>query len=110
MSTSWQTTAKTAVKRLIAERIKAFALATAILLLLGVVGLLADGYDLVLFCILALQGAIAAYLLTAPASPNQAASDVQAIVDQATARTLSDLSRTRQSILDAVADVSPRTP
>lgn len=108
-STTWQATAKTAVKRLIAERTKAFAAASGVLLLLGLIGLLADEYDLVLFCILVMQAAIAGYLLTAPAPQHKAATDVQSVVDQATARTLSDLSRTRQSILDAVAEIDART-
>lgn len=108
-STQWQAQAKTAVKRLIAERTKALAAITGALLLLGVIGLLADQYDLVLFCILALQGAIAGYLVTAPSPTSQSTVDVQSVVDQASARTLSDLSRTRQSILDAVAELDART-
>ncbi|NRQ49527.1 hypothetical protein [Aeromicrobium stalagmiti] len=109
MSSTWQGTAKTSVRRLVAERTKVLAGATAVLLVLGVIGLLADEYDLVLFCILLLQAAIAGYLVTAPAPQvSTASTDVQAAVDQASTRTLSDISRARQSILDAIAELDAK--
>ncbi|AWB91131.1 hypothetical protein [Aeromicrobium chenweiae] len=109
MSSTWQDTAKSYVRRLVAERTKALAVATAVLLVLGVIGLLADEYDLVLFSILLLQGAIAGYLVTAPAQQPGATGDVRAAVDQSSARTLADLSRARQSILDAIAELDAKT-
>ncbi|MRJ75234.1 hypothetical protein GEV29_01655 [Aeromicrobium sp. SMF47] len=109
MSSTWQGTAKSYARRLVAERTKALALATAILLVVGVVGLLADEYDLVLFAILLLQGAIAGYLVTAPAQQPGVTTEVRTAVDQSSARTLADLSRARQSILDAIAELDART-
>ena len=108
MSSTWQGTAKSYARRLVAERTKVLALATVVLLVVGVIALLADEYDLVLFTILLLQAAIAGYLVTAPAPQTTVTTDVQAVVDHASTRTLSDLSRARQSILDAIAELDAK--
>jgi len=108
MST-WPGTARSLVRRLVAERTLVLALATGILVVVGVIALITDSYDLVLLCILALQAAIAGYLLTAPDARGGGGGDdpgTRAAVDRASARTLADLAQTRQSILDAIAQQS----
>lgn len=102
MST-WQGTARTLVRRLIAERTLALAGATGILVVIGVIATIADAYALALLCILALQATIAGYLLTAPEP--RGGGDSQGSVDRASARTLADLAHTRQTILDAIAEL-----
>lgn len=108
MST-WQGTARSAVRRLIAERTIVLAAATGILVVIGVVATIADEYDLALLCILALQATIAGYLLTSPDGRGADTSDAKAAVDRASARTLADLAHTRQSVLDAIAEMDSRT-
>lgn len=109
MST-WQTTARTLARRLIAERTLVLAGATAILVVIGVIATIADGYDLTLLCILALQATIVGYLLTSPEDVaghgGAADGDLRAAVDRSSARTLADLAHARQSILDAIAQTS----
>lgn len=103
MST-WQGTARTLVRRLIAERTLVLAGATAILVVIGLIASIADGYDLMLLCILALQAVIIAYLLTSDERPGASdGGDVRGAVDRSSARVLADLAQARQSILDAIA-------
>ncbi|MCL3817499.1 hypothetical protein [Aeromicrobium wangtongii] len=108
MST-WQSTARSLARRLLAERALVLAGATALFVVVGVIALIADSYDLVLLCILALQATIAAYLLTAP-DPVAATDDAKtrAAIDRASARTLTDLAHARQSILDAIAEIDTK--
>jgi hypothetical protein len=108
---NWQTTARSLAGRLVAERTIALGGATVIFVLVGVIALITDSYDLVLLCILALQATIAGYLLTAP-DPVAATDDakVRAAIDRASARTLTDVAHARQSILDAIAEIDPKTP
>ena len=112
MST-WQRTAKTLVRRLIAERTLVLVAATTVLVVIGVIGTIARGYDLTLLCILALQATIVAYLLTSPgeeagASGTGTVDELQATVDRSSARTLTDLAHARQSILDAIAELEAK--
>lgn len=108
MST-WQVTARTTVRRLIEKRTLVLAGATGILVVIGVIATLADNFDLALLCILALQATIAGYLLTSPETTEASAPDATAAVDRASARTLADIAHARQSILDAIAEIDPRT-
>jgi hypothetical protein len=105
---SWQGSARSLVRRLVAERTLVLAGATAILVVIGAIATIADSYGLTLLCVLALQATIAGYLLTSPdgrgTSTGDARGDAQA-VDRASARTLADLAHTRQSILDAIAEL-----
>lgn len=103
--------ARTIAHRLIAERTLVLASATAVLVAVGVIGTIADEYGLVLLCILALQATIAGYLLTAPET-RRGGGDSQAAIDRASARTLTDLAHTRQTILDAIAQMesAPNDP
>lgn len=105
MST-WQGTARSIARRLVAERTLALAGATAVLVVIGVIATIADAYDLALLCILALQATIAGYLLTAPEP--RGGGDTQGAVDRSSARTLADLAHTRQTILDAIAEIDSR--
>ena len=102
-----QATARSLVRRLVAERTLVLALATAVLVVVGVIALLTDSYDLVLLSILALQAAIAGYLLTAPDATTNGATEAgtRAAIDRASVRTLADLAHARQSILDAIAQL-----
>lgn len=106
MST-WQGTARSLLRRLIAERTLVLALATGILVVVGVIAVIADSYDLVLLCILALQATIAGYLLTAPDAGGGDDAGTRAAVDRASARTLADLAQTRQAVLDAISQTHP---
>jgi tetrahydromethanopterin S-methyltransferase subunit C len=108
MSTS-QGTARSIVRRLIAERTTALIGATAVLVVLGLIAVLTDEYDLALVCVLVLQAAIAGFLVTAPEAAAAPAGNAQDAVDRASARTLADLAHTRQSILDAIAELDSRT-
>lgn len=110
MST-WQTTARSLARRLVAERTLVLAGATAVLVVVGLIALATDSHELVLLCILAMQATIAGYLVTAP-DPAAAADDAKtrAAIDRASARTLADLAHARQSILDAIAEIDPKTP
>ncbi len=105
---STQDTARSIVRRLIAERTTALVVATAVLVVLGLIGALVDAYGLTLACILVLQAAIAGYLVTAPESGSETGT-AQAAVDRSSARTLADIAHARQSILDAIAEIDPRT-
>lgn len=105
---STQDTARSIVRRLIAERTKVLAAATAVLVVLGLMALLADSHGLAFACILLLQAAIAGYLVTTPEARNETGT-AQAAVDRASARTLADIAHARQSILDAIAEIDPRT-
>ncbi|MET0447557.1 MAG: hypothetical protein ABW004_04100 [Aeromicrobium sp.] len=108
---SAQATARSVVRRLIAERTAVLAIATAVLVVLGLIAVLTDEYDLALVCVLFLQAVIAGYLVTAPesgAAPSGTGS-AQAAVDRASARTLADIAHARQSILDAIAELDART-
>lgn len=105
---STQDTARSIVRRLIAERTKVLAGATAVLVVLGLLGLLTDSYGFAFACILLLQAAIAGYLVTTPEARHETGT-AQAAVDRASARTLADIAHARQSILDAIAEIDPRT-
>jgi hypothetical protein len=111
MST-WQRTARSLLRRLIAERTLVLVGATAILVVIGVIATIADEYDLSLLCILALQATIVGYLLTSPGeeagSAGGTVDDLRAAVDRSSARMLSDLAHTRQSILDAIAQIEAK--
>lgn len=104
---STQDTARSIVRRLVAERTKVLALATVILVVVGLLALIADSCGLAFACILLLQGAIAGYLLTAPEGRTETGT-AEAAVDRASARTLADIAHARQSILDAIAEIDPR--
>jgi hypothetical protein len=107
---STQTSAKAIVRRLIAQRTLVLAVATAVLVVLGLIAVLTDEYDLALVCVLFLQAVIAGYLVTAPesgAAPT-GATNAQAAVDRASARTLADIAHARQSILDAIAELDAK--
>jgi len=108
MST-WQDTARSIVRRLVAERTLVLALATGVLVVVGVIAIITDSYDLVLLCILALQATIAGYLLTAP-DPRGRGDDTatRAAIDRASARTLADLAHARQDVLDAIGQIDPQ--
>lgn len=105
---STQDTARSIVRRLIADRTKVLAGATAVLVVLGLLALIADAHGLALACILLLQATIAGYLVTTPEPRNETGA-AQAAVDRASARTLADIAHARQSILDAIAEIDPRT-
>ena len=111
MST-WQRTARSLVRRLIAERTLVLVIATAVLVVIGVIATIADEYDLSLLCILALQATIVGYLLTSPGEEAGSAvgnvDALQAAVDRSSARTLTDLAHARQSILDAIAELEAK--
>jgi hypothetical protein len=104
---STQTSAKAIVRRLIAQRTLVLAVATAVLVVLGLIAVLTDEYDLALVCILFLQAVITGYLVTAPESgaATTGTTHAQAAVDRASARTLADIAHARQSILDAIAEL-----
>jgi hypothetical protein len=108
MST-WQRTARSLVRRLIAERTLVLVGATAVLVVIGVIATIADEYELSLLCILALQATIVGYLLTSPgeeaASTGGGVDELRAAVERSSARTLGDLAHARQSILDAIAEL-----
>lgn len=108
---STQATARSIVRRLIAERTAVLAIATAVLVVLGLIAVLTDEYDLALVCVLFLQAVIAGYLVTAPESGGGTAGtgNAQAAVDRSSARTLADIAHARQSILDAIAELDART-
>ncbi|MFC5676171.1 hypothetical protein [Aeromicrobium endophyticum] len=114
MST-WQRTARSLVRRLIAERTLVLVIATAVLVVIGVIATIADEYDLSLLCILALQATIVGYLLTSPGEEAGAAGtktgtvdELRDAVDRSSARTLTDLAHARQSILDAIAELEAK--
>jgi hypothetical protein len=107
-----QSNVKAIVRRVVAERTMVLAVATAVLVVLGLIAVLTDEYDLALVCILFLQAVIAGYLVTAPesgAAATSGAGNAQAAVDRASARTLADIAHARQSILDAIAELDART-
>jgi NAD/NADP transhydrogenase beta subunit len=104
MST-WQGTARSLVRRLVGERTLVLALATVILVVVGVIAVITDAYELVLLCILTLQATIVGYLLTAPDAGSSDDAATRAALDRASARTLADLAHARQSILDAIAQL-----
>jgi hypothetical protein len=112
MST-WQRTARSLVRRLIAERTLVLVIATAVLVVIGVIATIADQYELSLLCILALQATIVGYLLTSPGEEAGSAAgtvdDLRAAVDRSSARTLTDLAHARQSILDAIAELEAKS-
>lgn len=105
---SKQDTARSIVRRLIAERTKVLALAAAILVVIGLLAVIADSYGLAFSCILLLQAAIAGYLVTTPEARTETGT-AQAAIDRSSARTLADIAHARQSILDAIAEIDPRT-
>ncbi|MET0819942.1 MAG: hypothetical protein ABWY58_03180 [Aeromicrobium sp.] len=114
MST-WQRTARSLVRRLISERTLVLVIATAVLVVIGVIATIADEYDLSLLCILALQATIVGYLLTSPGEEAGAAGttagtvdELRDAVDRSSARTLTDLAHARQSILDAIAELEAK--
>lgn len=104
MST-WQRSARSVARHLVAERTLVVALATGILVVVGVIGVLTDSFNLVLLCILVLQATIVSYLITAPDATKTDDAGTRAAVDRASARTLADLAQTRQSVLDAIAQL-----
>ena len=112
MST-WQRTARSLVRRLIAERTLVLVIATAVLVVIGVIATIADEYDLSLLCILALQATIVGYLLTSPGEEAGTSvgnvDELRAAVDRSSARTLTDLAHARQSILDAIAELEAKS-
>lgn len=105
---STQDTARSIARRLVAERTKVLAIATGVLVVLGLISVLADWYDLVLVCVLLLQAAIAGYLVTAPESGAAAGGTAQAAIERASVRTVADIAHARQSILDAIAELDAR--
>lgn len=107
---STQATVRSIARRLIAERTAVLAIATVVLVVLGLIAVLTDEYDLALVCILFLQAVIAGYLVTAPESAAAPTGTAQAAVDRSSARTLADIAHARQSILDAIAELDARTP
>lgn len=111
MST-WQRTARSLVRRLIAERTVVLVIATAVLVVIGVIATIADQYELSLLCILALQATIVGYLLTSPGEEAGSAvgtvDELRAAVDRSSTRTLTDLAHARQSILDAIAELEAK--
>jgi hypothetical protein len=108
---NWQAASRSLVRRLVAEQKMALAAATGIFVVIGLIALLTDTYEIALLCILLLQAAIAAYLVTAPtASSGDDGAAAQAAIDRASARTLTDLAHARQSILDAIAEIDAKTP
>jgi hypothetical protein len=111
MST-WQRTARSLVRRLIAERTLVLVIATAALVVIGVIATIADQYELSLLCILALQATIVGYLLTSPGEEAGSAvgtvDELRDAVDRSSARTLTDLAHARQSILDAIAELEAK--
>ena len=112
MST-WQRRARSLVRRLIAERTLVLVGATAVLVVIGVIGTVFDGYDLTLLCVLALQAVIVGYLLTSPGEEagsvkTGSPDDLREAVDRSSARTLTDLAHARQSILDAIAQIEAK--
>lgn len=108
MSTS-QATARTIARRLIAQRTLVLAGATAVLVVVGLIGVLTDEYGLAIACVLLVQAAIAGYLLTSPEGGGTSSGGGQGSVDRASARTLADISHARQSILDAIAQLDAKT-
>lgn len=107
---NWQATSRSLLRRLVAERARVLAGATAVLVVVGVIALLADAHELVLLCVLLLQAAIAGYLVTAPAVSTVDDAAARAAIDRSSARTLTDLAHARQSILDAIAELDAKTP
>jgi hypothetical protein len=111
MST-WQRTARSLVRRLISERTLVLVIATAVLVVIGIIATIADEYHLSLLCILALQATIVGYLLTSPGEEAGSAvgnvDELRAALDRSSARTLTDLAHARQSILDAIADLEAK--
>lgn len=109
MST-WQGTARKLARRLVLDdRNIVLAGAAGILVVVGVIATIVDGYAVVLLCILALQAVIVAHLLTAPQpAAGDTARTAQAAVDRSSARTLADIAHARQSILDAIAQLDSK--
>lgn len=104
-----QSNVRAVVRKVIAERTTVLAIATAVLVVLGLIAVLTDEYDLALVCILFLQAAIAGYLVTTPEPAAATGGTPQAAVDRASARTLADIAHARQSILDAIAELDARS-
>jgi hypothetical protein len=106
---STQATARSFARRLIAQRTQVLVIATAVLVLLGLIAVLTDEYDLALVCVLFLQAVLAGYLVTAPETAAASTGTAQAAVDRASARTLADIAHARQSILDAIAELDTKS-
>jgi hypothetical protein len=109
MST-WQATARSLARRLVDQQKLALAVATALLVLVGVIAASTEAYGIALLCVLLLQAAIAGYLVTAPEPGIADDAATRAAVDRASARTLADLAHARQAILDAIAQTSTAAP
>jgi hypothetical protein len=104
-----QDTARSIVRRIVAERTQVLAIATGVLVVLGLIAVLADWYGLALVCVLLLQAAIAGYLLTSSSTSGDAPGGAtHEAVDRASVRTLADIAHARQSILDAIAELDTR--
>jgi flagellar biosynthesis component FlhA len=103
-------TARSIVRRLVAERTKVLVVVAGVLVVLGLIAVLADWYGLALACVLLLQAAIAGYLVTASGTGEQTGGTTHEAVDRASVRTLADIAHARQSILDAIAELDTRTP
>ena len=94
---------KAVVSRLVTHRTKALAAATAVLVVVGLIAFLADHDDLTILTVLLLQACLAGYLVTGSAAASGLDEDtLQKHIDRASARSLADLTRTRQAILEAV--------
>jgi len=106
---SMQDTARSIVRRIAAERTQVLAIATGVLVVLGLIAVLADWYGFALVCVLLLQAAIAGYLVTSsPTSGGTSGDATHEAVDRASVRTLADIAHARQSILDAIAELDAR--
>lgn len=90
------------VSRLVALRTKVLAAATAVLVVVGLIAYLSDHDDLTILTILLLQACIAGYLVTGARGAGLDEQVLQKHLDRASARSLADLTRTRQAILEAV--------
>lgn len=90
------------VSRLVVLRTKVLAAATAVLVVVGLIAFLTDHDDLTILTVLLLQAAIAGYLVTGTRSSGLSEATLQKHIDRASARSLADLTRTRQAILEAV--------
>lgn len=90
------------VSRLAAHRAKVLAAATAVLVVVGVIAFLADHDDLTILAALLLQASIAGFLVIGPRGRGIDEETLQKHIDRAAARSLADLTRTRQAILEAV--------
>lgn len=90
------------VSRLAAHRAQVLAASTAVLVVVGVIAFFTDHDDLTILAALLLQACIAGYLVVGPRSAGIDEETLQKHIDRASARSLADLTRARQAILEAV--------